>query len=532
MPARWPTDTQFKEVVLYVEEKTCRTCGSGLIIRKDRIHCIYSLQGPLKLVCKLSCCSNKHCPERKTLISPRAEIPITMPRWRLGWDIVLWMGFRRYKRHWSIPQMQAELVDSYQLQLSKYTMRRYLKKYQLMVAAHHQDGSRLAEVYHGEIDVILSIDGLQPEKGHETLYVVRELRQQRIWFAESLLSSSTAEIRKLIQRAKQMAQQVQKPVRGWISDKQEAFVTTIAAEFPGTPHRYCDNHFLRDLAQGMLEQDSHAKVQMRKKIRGLRSLEKETLAELDQACPDQFPLNPRQRAYAAQIVLDYCAAVRGILNDNHGGPLTPPGWRMAQALDAICHSLHQNLQQPTTPISSKLRRLYQYIQRGLILYHQDSSRITDYVQTLKQVWKTLDSAQGKLAERQAQFHQIRKQCAKSIDPIRVEMSTVMKNFAPGLFVGSDDEDLPGDNLELERWIKSPKGHERNIHGRQHVGLRLVYEGPTLLPALDAHLKRTTPFTYHDLLPYVDAEEPESQRKAIERHRIMTKASSKKNGQNC
>ena len=220
MPARWPTDTQFKEVVLYVEEKTCRTCGSGLIIRKDRIHCIYSLQGPLKLVCKLSCCSNKHCPERKTLISPRAEIPITMPRWRLGWDIVLWMGFRRYKRHWSIPQMQAELVDSYQLQLSKYTMRRYLKKYQLMVAAHHQDGSRLAEVYHGEIDMILSIDGLQPEKGHETLYVVRELRQQRIWFAESLLSSSTAEIRKLIQRAKQMAQQVQKPVRGWISDKQ------------------------------------------------------------------------------------------------------------------------------------------------------------------------------------------------------------------------------------------------------------------------------------------------------------------------
>ena len=42
---------------------------------------------------------------------------------------------------------------------------------------------------------MLSIDGLQPEKGHETLYVVRELRQQRVWFAQALLSSATSEIR-------------------------------------------------------------------------------------------------------------------------------------------------------------------------------------------------------------------------------------------------------------------------------------------------------------------------------------------------
>jgi hypothetical protein len=532
MPAKWPTDIEFKEVVLSIEEKTCTTCGSDLIIRKDRIHCIHSLEGPLKLVCKLSCCSNKQCPERRTLISPKTEIPLVMPRWRLGWDIVLWMGFRRFKRHWSIPQIQAELFDSYHIQLSKQTMSTYLKKYQLMVAARHQDVSLLREAYQGSPDVILSIDGVQPEKGHETLYVVRELRQQRVWFAEPLLSSSKSEIRKIIQRAKRMVQELEKPVRGWISDKQEAFVTSIAAEFPQSPHRYCNNHFLRDLAQEMLEQDSHAKVQMRKRIRGLRQLEKETLADLDQACSPQFPLNEEQRAYAAQIVLDYCAAVRGILNDNHGGPLTPPGWRMTQALEAICDSLEQNLQQPPTPIRSKLNRLYCCIQRGLALYHQDSPRITAYVHAIKQVWETLHPENGPLAERQERFHQLREQFEKTHDPIKTAMSTVMKNFAPGLFVGSDDEELPGDNLELERWIKRPKGHERNIHGRHHVGLRLVYEGPTLLPALDAHLSRTAPFTYHDLLPYVNAEVPESQRKAVERHRIMTKASSKKNEQRC
>ena len=54
-------------------------------------------------------------------------------------------------------------------------------------------------------------------------------------------------------------------------------MTGIAAEFPGVPHRYCDNHFLRDLAKPVLEADSHAKVQMRRKVRGLRKIEQAVL---------------------------------------------------------------------------------------------------------------------------------------------------------------------------------------------------------------------------------------------------------------
>ena len=69
------------------------------------------------------------------------------------------------------------------------------------------------------------------------------------------------------------------PVRGWVSDKQEAFVVTIAEEFPEAPHRYCNNHFLRDVAKLVLEKDRHAKVHMRSKIRGLRTIEKTLLGE-------------------------------------------------------------------------------------------------------------------------------------------------------------------------------------------------------------------------------------------------------------
>jgi hypothetical protein len=144
-----------------------------------------------------------------------------------------------------------------------------------------------------------------------------------------------------------------------LSDKQDAFVTGIAAEFPEVPHRYCDNHFLRDLAKPVLDADSHAKVQMRRKVRGLRAIEQAVLARRkgetrDDLAPDDpevavpapaaaSDLRPAVVDPAGDVVLDYCAAVRGILNDDQGGPLHPPGLRMAEALNEVHASLQRNL---------------------------------------------------------------------------------------------------------------------------------------------------------------------------------------------
>ena len=130
-----------------------------------------------------------------------------------------------------------------------------------MLAARQQDFEAMQRQYEGVDDIILTIDGLQPEKGHETLYVVRELTQKRVWFAVPLISATEDEVRRLIAQAKRWAEKLGKRVVLWMSDKQDAFVKGIAAEFPGVPHRYCDNHFLRDVAKPVLEADSHAKVQ-------------------------------------------------------------------------------------------------------------------------------------------------------------------------------------------------------------------------------------------------------------------------------
>jgi hypothetical protein len=293
----------------------------------------------MHLVCKLAHCPARACPAGTQTISPEAETTITMPWWVLGWDGVCWLGHRRFAQHWSVPQLRAALADTYHIPLSDDAIERYIHRYQQMLAARHRDPQQLAAAYAQVDTVILAIDGLQPEKGHETLYVVRELERKRVWFAEALLSSATTEVQQLLVQARTWAERLGKPVRLWMSDKQDAFVRGIAAEFPGVPHRYCANHFLRDVAKPVLEADSRAKVRMRRTIRGLRTIEREVLAEQRVPAPTLPPTtHPGEPPTAApgpsvglaeeegrDVVLDYCAATRGILNDDQGGPLHPPG---------------------------------------------------------------------------------------------------------------------------------------------------------------------------------------------------------------
>ena len=359
MPHLWPAETDFATWELDVLDRDCPHCGRRMYICDHRHRHFFTLDGPVHLVCKLNHCPDPRCPGHSKTKSPEIEPTIALPGWGIGWDVFCGIGQRRFSRHWAIPQIRAELLDCFTIDLTEPGIARYIRRYQAMLAARQQDPGALRQHYREADSIILSIDGLQPEKGHETLYVVRELTGKRVWFAEALLSATAEEVRRLILQAKRWAEALDKPVVLWVSDKQDAFVTGIAAEFPGVPHRSCANHFLRDLAQPILEADSHAKVQMRKRVRGLRGIEQSVLSHRRDAASEEAPASPSgslttldaprddpPRAPddpAGDVVLDYCAAVRGILNDDQGGPLHPPGLRMAEALDEVRQSLQRNL---------------------------------------------------------------------------------------------------------------------------------------------------------------------------------------------
>src|SRR5215471_1538018 len=323
----WPEDTVFRRLVLDVESDTCAHCGAALHICDHRFHRIHTLQGPVELVCRLAHCSDRLCPLRCETLSPAAELSLTLPWWLVGWDVFCWMGHRRFARHWSVPQIEAELKETYHIGLSRDTLCDCLRRYQNLVAARQQDAQQLVGAYRRIKSLVLTIDGLQPEQGHETLYVVREVNAERVWFAEALLSSSTDEVRHLLVRAREWAERLGLPVKLWLSDKQEAFVRGIAEEFLGVPHRYCQNHFLRNLAKPTLEKDSSAKVQMRKKVRGLRDIEREVLEQRRerQAEQGQATIQGEEIRESASATMAAIPASAGVLATPEAIDATAPG---------------------------------------------------------------------------------------------------------------------------------------------------------------------------------------------------------------
>ena len=174
-----------------------------------------------------------------------------------------------------------------------------------------------------------------------------------------------------------------------------------------------------------------------------------------------------------------------------------------------------------------MKRLAGCMDRGMEGAREALTHVGHYVQDLRAVdglLKPSDEATGE--EREAQFVSLWQEWEASVDPIYQQFAKVMSRFAPGLFVGGEEADFPADNVDLERWFKRPKGHERRIHGRRHAGIRLVQQGPTLMLALDAHVHHPGPFTVDDLEPYRQSRMPASQQEALARGKIMRQARSR------
>jgi hypothetical protein len=152
--------------------------------------------------------------------------------------------------------------------------------------------------------------------------------------------------------------------------------------------------------------------------------------------------------------------------------------------------------------------------------------IRGYVDVIAEVAATLEPGTADITEREEEFEALIDRFEATEDPIRHGMATVMLSFLAGLFVGEEEYEAIRDNLDLERWFRLPKSHERRIHGHRHAGIRLVLEGATLVHALNAHESHPEPFTVGEPSAYRTACEPTCQTEARNRRKVMRRARSK------
>ena len=169
--------------------------------------------------------------------------------------------------------------------------------------------------------MILAIDGLQPDVGHEVLWVIRDTLSGEVLLAKSLLSSTQDDLARLIAEVKGT---LGVPIAGAVSDGQDSIRKAIKKALPGVPHQLCHFHYLREAAKPIYEADRHAKKELKKRVRGVRPIERKVEGRDDAE---------------AEAIRGYCAAVRSALTDDGRPPLSAPGLVLKGRLEAVAESL-------------------------------------------------------------------------------------------------------------------------------------------------------------------------------------------------
>ena len=136
------------------------------------------------------------------------------------------------------------------------------------------DRERLQALVRKQGYLILAVDGLRPDVGHEVLWVVRDCVSGEILLARALLSEREADLTGLL---KEVQDALSVPVHGVISDGQHSIRNAVATAFPGIPHQLCHFHYLREAAKPFYEADRHAKKELKKQVRGIRPIERLSL---------------------------------------------------------------------------------------------------------------------------------------------------------------------------------------------------------------------------------------------------------------
>jgi hypothetical protein len=328
-----PPATQ--QVTLEPLELTCRACGSRMRMGHHSHRTVTTLQGVTRLTLKVYRCRNQSCPRYHQPTRPEEEGGWALPHGEFGLDVIALVGTLRYQQQRSIGQIHQELLR-HGLQVAERTVTDQLYRYEELLALHLADSDRLQERLKAQKQVILALDGLQPDVGQEVLWVLRDCCSGEVLVARSLLGATENDLVPLLEEAVSLCRKLSIPIRGVITDGQRSIRNAVARALPGVPHQLCHFHYLREAATPISDADRHAKKELKKQVRGVRPIERALEERTDEE---------------AEAVRGYCLAVRSALTDDGQPPLQAAGLRLQERLQEISDSIRRVAEKRGFPTS-------------------------------------------------------------------------------------------------------------------------------------------------------------------------------------
>ena len=443
----------------------CPECHHRFWADYDNFRTVTTLDAVLRLTLHIRRCPNPHCRRFHKPYRPEAEAHFALPHHEFGLDVIAAVGRLRHAEHRSVPEIHHELIGR-GVALAQRTVTNLLDRYDELCALATADPQRLAPLLRQQGRVVLAIDGLQPTVGHEVLWVLRDCISGEVLLSRSLLSATIKDVAAMIREVRDA---LPVAITGVISDGQDTIRKAVAQTLPGVPHQLCHFHYLREAAKPVAEADRHAKKELKKRVRGVRRIEREAEAAED---------------VEAEIVRGYCAAVRAALTDDGLPPLAASGLKLHDRLGKIAASLDRVAAQAGR-LPAGLKKLRRLLRKGLEetaalwppvrLAYRWVKRVAGVLtnkkkRPAKEVRRQLSEIVGKIrrAAARAKAEEVREQLAWFVK--------VTKSYWPGLFACYASADLPRTNNDLEHLFGSYRYQERRASGRKQASAGMVVMG--------------------------------------------------------
>jgi transposase-like protein len=298
----------------------CPACGGRLAYRYDNRRTVSTLGGLVRLHLQIRRCEDERCARYHQPYRPETEGAIVLPQHEFGLDVIALVGALRYREHKSVPEIHRILCER-GVGVCERTVTNLLDRYDELLAVSLADDRRLRQALAAQGRVILALDGLQPDVGHEVLWVFRDCLSGQVLLARSLLSATNEDLAALLH---EVSEGVGVSIAGVISDGQHSIRKAVQAALPEVPHQLCQFHYLREAAHPIFEADRHAKKELKKQVRGVRPIERAMEGRQD----------PQ-----AEATRGYCAAVRSAITDDGRPPLAASGLKLKDRLTAVAASL-------------------------------------------------------------------------------------------------------------------------------------------------------------------------------------------------
>lgn len=209
---------------------------------------LVTLEGRFQVFSQSYHCDNPACLHSDIIYRSAETEALGLPGCSFGMDVIVEVGYHHFWMRRTVPEIHTALKE--QIPISERQVSNLLINFlALLRAAQPARIEQLRSQWAKLGGLILSIDGMQPEKGNPALYVAREVQLDVTLVAEILESGDHKTIQaKLLDPIKGLSL----PIRGVVSDAQEPIRLAVEQALPDVPHQNCQYHCLREAVRPTL----------------------------------------------------------------------------------------------------------------------------------------------------------------------------------------------------------------------------------------------------------------------------------------